>query len=199
MPSETPDNLEQNVAYGVAKAAIEWTEEKIQKLVNDFKNKEIGFIGDREVIEVVRAQRSSAEWKNYSKWIKNKEFRILIQLGISLRKLENKSLSLHELREKIRNKYGTKGLHIAEFTQNKVLGKYIESLLESCRTDEEIGLVIESFLNDIERFCVFIKGTDSVDSQAEMVKTRVYSLAPKIIVLYSFGEATKIAVKIQKK
>ncbi|MFH0970033.1 MAG: hypothetical protein V1776_01075 [Candidatus Diapherotrites archaeon] len=195
----TPEECTRAAAEGATKATLEFTADKVKSFVQRFRNRELAFIGKLEDIELVKEQRNSAEWKRYTKLVKNKEFRILIQMGITLRKLENNKDRLISLRNSIVRKYGPRGLHIAQFIQNRIIGKYMDSVLSSAMSEEELGKMLEEFLGNLERLCVYIKAEDDAEYKVKEISTRIFSMVPEVFIIYGAGEARETLDLVQKR
>lgn len=193
----TLDPIE-SASKGAAKAVLESSMDMIHKWVEKLKNRELSFIGDTENITLVKEQRNGPEWALYSQYAKDQDLRICIQMGMALRKLEKNATRLQNLRDKIRKRFGPRGLHIAQFVQNQILGKYIEHALQSAPTSDEFVKRLECFLKDIDKFWLFIRQTDNIRNTSDTCLTRIRAFSPPIFVLASNRGARQIAAKIQK-
>ncbi|PIN83536.1 hypothetical protein COV61_02805, partial [Candidatus Micrarchaeota archaeon CG11_big_fil_rev_8_21_14_0_20_47_5] len=121
-----PDPIASTVK-GAAKAVMEHFEEKFEDFIERFKRGELAFIVDKETIEVVRKQREKPSWKLYRKYVSDSDIRLQIEMGLSLRAFEKEKNyeKLDNLRRIIRNKFGTRGLHVAQLSQNGLIDKYL--------------------------------------------------------------------------
>ena len=88
---------------GLVKGTLSWGEEKIKEFARKFKNRQLVFIQDEETINLVRSQLKSGEWSLFCQYVSNKELRLLVQLGLTLRKLDTdkNEKALLNLRTKI--------------------------------------------------------------------------------------------------
>ncbi|HIH05399.1 TPA: hypothetical protein HA372_02445 [Candidatus Woesearchaeota archaeon] len=117
-----------DAAEGVTKGVLGYTEEKIKQFAKKFIDRKLIFINRPETIELVKEQLKSGEWSLCKQYIKDIDLKILVQLGLALRKLESDQVELQNLRDKIVYKYKMKGLHIAQVVQNKILRILLEVL-----------------------------------------------------------------------
>jgi hypothetical protein len=135
-----------DIAEGVTKGILSFSEEKIKELVRNFRNKKLVFIEDPQTIEVVKEQYRSGENKFYEIYIKDKELLFLVRLGLTLRKIENDQERSQNLRSKIFVKYKVEGLHVAEFVQNGVLNRYVGILIDELDSVEKLEKEIYEIL-----------------------------------------------------
>src|SRR3989344_2408323 len=150
----------ESVASGLAKGIIELSINKIKEFAGKFKNKELAFIQEKKVIDVVREQYASGESKFYGKYIEDKSLLLLVRLGLTLRKIESDKNRLANLQQKILRKYEVKGLHISYFVQNGILNRYIGILIEGITSEQELKDKINFILNNIEKHTLFISWKD---------------------------------------
>lgn len=146
-------------------------------------DRELVFVEDVEVVEVAKEQRKTSEWKIFEECIDNQDLRIPFQMGLALRKFENNPDKVTDLRQKINKKYGSKGLHIAQFVQNGFFGKYLANILEQTPTTQELKSQILNLFNDIENKVTFVKNQDAVDKKTknrEAVNKKVDQIVTKI-------------------
>lgn len=200
IPSANPV---EDISKGVAKAAFEIGEEKLKAFVDSFLHGELAFIEDKETIEIVRNQRKKPEWLLYRQYIKDPDLRLQIEMGFSLRQMENDKEKLTKFKSKIYWKYKSKGLHVAELVQRGIFGRYIGLLLENSADEKEIEERIESILNDIEKYVVFVQATDNPKYLSTTIAGRINTLLPKAMIIFSRGvdakSTTNIALKDVKK
>lgn len=182
MPDDIPSNSD--VLAGITKGLLEHAEEKAVAWVERFRNHEIVFIEDSETIDCVKKQRKGPEWKMLSEIIKDKKLRLLAQMGLALRELENDQEKTQSLRNKIHHKYGRDGLHIAEAVQNNIISNFIG--LESPNVGEPIDLTkkVETLLNNIEKYIVFIGPDDKEEVLTRRVATRLDADVPDTLILF---------------
>lgn len=182
------DDPIESASKGTTKAVIEIGGEIIREWVEKFKNRELRFIGDPENIKLVKEQRASPELKLYFQYVKDKDLRICIQMGIALRKLEKNGARLQKLRDVILSRFRPHGLHVAQFVQGQILGKYIDNALCSAPTPDECGLRLENFLKEIDKFWLFVQDMHkfSIEKVSKASITRILAFSPPIFVLSSY-------------
>ena len=192
---EINSNPIERAAEVAIKASLDWSIDKIKELALKFKNNDISFLEDTEAFEEALNQLKTEEWKFYKRYIKDKYLRILIELGLTLRKFESDDRKLKYLRDKIHERFDTKGLRIAQVIQNETLLKFSGTLLK-INNVAGITHTIEDLLNNVDRDVVFIKETDEVENLYDELKTKIYANLPRILLLISKGSANIIASSV---
>jgi len=91
---EINSNPIERAAEVAIKASLDWSIDKIKELALKFKNNDISFLEDTEAFEEALNQLKTEEWKFYKRYIKDKYLRILIELGLTLRKFENDDIKI---------------------------------------------------------------------------------------------------------
>jgi len=198
MSSEDP--LE-SIAAGATKGFLKYSAEYIRGLVTKLKNKELAFIEDLETIDTAKEQRTTSEWEIFAKYIENENFRILFQMGLTLRKLEkaNKTPQMDNLKRKILNKYDTKGLHAAQAVQNGIFSKYLGSVLELGSTPQKLKFEIENLFANIDKTVIFIRSQDNIELKTDEIVAKILANSPKTFVISSSGSANMICDTIRSK
>jgi hypothetical protein len=178
------DDGKPDIIASATKGALDWTKEEIIGIVKRIQNKDLAFIEDSETIEIVRSERSSQEWHILSTYVLDKDLRIIAQMGLTLRRMENDHNGVSNLRNKILKVYGVEGLHIAEAVQNGVLGTFIN--IGSSQSQSETDLIqrIEKVLREVDKYIVFVSADDSIDHRVKELETRLYADVPDTIILY---------------
>lgn len=197
MSDDIPSNSD--VLTGITKGLIEHAEEKALAWVDRFRNHEIVFIEDSDTIDRVKKQRKSPEWKILSEVIKDKKLRLLAQMGLTLRELENDQEKTQSLRNKIHHKYGRDGLHIAEAVQNNIISNFIG--LESPNIGELVDLTnrLEKLLNNVEKYIVFIGPEDKEEVLVRRVSIRLDADVPDTLILFGAYKAKRTAISVRSK
>lgn len=175
---------------GITKGTLEWTEEKVINLIKKFKNKNLAFIQDEEAINDAKEQRKKGEWAFFNKYIKNKDYHILFQIGLTLRSYEQQRKDFRPLQRKVINKYGEWGLHIVHFVQNGLFSKYIGNILERISSDKEIKSEVETLFKNIDNTVVYIRRTDNPKQKINMIITKIRAHSPETFIISSIGGAT---------
>lgn len=197
MPSE--DDVTKNMAEGMTSAAIHYGEEKLKILLSKIRAGKLGFIKKSETIEIVKEQRKSGEYALIKEAIRDKNLRLMVQMGLTLRRLQRKGEreQILNLRDKIRKKHGTEALHIAQFVQNGLMTPLILSISEY--SDEiELQESVEEFLKDIEVLTLWIQARDSSEDIARIANARLDAHAPRIFLVFSKESAVCIGKEVAK-
>lgn len=182
-------DLLESVAKGATKGALEWTTEKINKLAEKFANRELVFVEDPAIITLAKDQRKTSEWNLFKEFIDDHDFRILFQMGLTLRKLETQKERVEFLRDKILNKYDIKGLHIAQLIQNGFFNRFLANALERNTTPQQLKFEIKSFLDNIEKTVVFVKESDNVDYITQEIIVKIQANSPRTFMICGSGYA----------
>jgi len=185
------DNPISDIAEGQRKAELNWTKEQILGFIKDAKDGKIGIVNEiSSAYQSVKIQRSSSEWGLYSPYIKNPIFRKLANFGLQLRLCGKNMDRVRFLQGKINKKYGIPGWHIAEFVANKILSKFIVSLIDANKTAQQLTIEVEQILSNIERDVTFIHSNTDVKTEAENIITKLNVLSPDLHILTSKGSMT---------
>ena len=188
-----------SAAEGVTKGFLGWTEEKIKGLVRRFQDRDIAFVQNPETINLLKEQRNTSEWNLFREYVDDHDLRILFMLGLTLRKLEDQQDQLKSLRDKIVNKYDAKGLHIAQFIQDGLFGKFLGNALERTSTPQKLKFEIKNLFDNIEQTVVFVKETDDVYKKTEEVVAKLRANSPNTFIICSSGYAKKKCEQIKEK
>ncbi|MAG78581.1 hypothetical protein CL616_04425 [archaeon] len=178
-----------SAAEGATQGFLNWGKEEIKNWITKFKNRDLAFVNDNETIELVKEQRETGEWDLFKQYIKNKDYRILFQMGLSLRKLEKENKPYEPLKKKILKKYGRKGLQIAHFVQNKLFSRFYANLLERVNSSKQISLEIAEFLENLEKTVVFVSNVDKIETKTSEIIAKIQSGSPETFIISSSGSA----------
>lgn len=192
------ENPLEGITKGVVKGVLEFGADQIKSLVARFKNRQVAFIEDPETISLVVSQRKSEELKIYKEYIRDKKLQIIAQMGITLRKLEKDPLKVKNLREKIRKKYASKGLHIAQTVQNNILTTLIALLVQNFESRAEVQEVLNELLEDIEKYVIFVRAEDDAKSKKLEIVTRLNANLPPAMMISGYGPVCTIVREIEK-
>ncbi len=174
---------------GGIKGALEWTEEKIKEVIRKFVDRDLYFVEDLSTIEYAKEQRKKGEYVFFITYVKNKTYRVLVQMGLTLRGLEKKREDFRPLKTRILDTYKEKGLHSAQFVQNGIFSKYIGVILEGATSEKEIGSRMEELFDNIESTVAFIKNTDVPSTRATEIVIKIQAHSPDVFVLSGIGIA----------
>lgn len=194
----TPDTPLEDAAKGVTKGVLEWSKEQIENFLNKHRNKTLAFVEDKETLDAIEDQKSTAEWCIYKNYIKDKRLKMLVKLGLTLRQLKNaqEQNRLQDLRNKIIKRYGSNGLHVSEFVENSILSDYLLTELKIIRSPVDLIKNVEDLLNNIDKFIIFIQSTDEVRKSAEWIISYLKGSHPDIYILVGKSSAITITKKI---
>jgi hypothetical protein len=187
-----------DVSEGAVKGVLSFSEEKIKEVIEKFKNHELNFIEDQETIDLVKEQLKTGEWSFYKEHVKDKKLRVLIQMGLALRRLEKDPEKLQNLRDNIIFGFGEDGLHISQFVQNKILSKYLGTVVSEINSEQDLIGALEDLLKNIDKFVIFIKTNDNIERSTKKIITRIDANAPKIFILGSRKSAIDNCNKIKE-
>lgn len=177
-----------DVTQGALKAVWDIGKSEIQTLIQRLKNRELIFIEDQEIIDTVKSQKERPQFQLIRKYIKDRNLRVIIQMGLTLKSYSSDNKKLQSLRTKIVKKYGDKGLHIAELVQCDALSRYVGLLLGSAPTEKDLEDRLEEILQEIEKYAVFIQASDDITVRSDEVVTRLLANIPKAMILFSKGK-----------
>jgi len=187
-----------SLAEGAVRGFLDWTEDKIKEYVVKFRNRELAFIDDVEIINTAKEQRKTSEWQIFTKYIDDSDLRILYQMGLTLRKWEKHSKRVESLRGKIKNKYKLKGLHFAQFIQNGFFLRYYTYLLEKGITPEGLKTAVPNMLKNIENMVIFISQSDDEAVKVDQITSKIYAHSPNIFIICSTKSAMGKCENIRK-
>jgi len=188
-----------DVSEGAVTSLIKLGTEQIKVYINKFINKDLLFIGKEEIIKLAKEQKKTEEWLIFNNYVSDKKIRILIQVGLTLRELESDYEECERLRQLVLKQHGADGLHIAQFVQNGFLGNLIGTMLSKVMSKSALREDIETTLRNVERFVVFVKNQDNIEQLHSIIKTRIETFIPKILILYSYKSAMNNAKRIKEK
>ena len=192
------DDPIESATQGATKAVLDYSFDRLKQLIKRFGDRNIAFIEDPETIGIAKDLRNKGEFVFFKENVEDKELHILFQMGLTLRELEIKGKVLNQLKEKIRDKYGAKGLHIAHFVQNGLFSKYLGNILEKLSRFELKSEIQELFAH-IENKVIFIKQKDDIKQKVNEIITKINAHSPETFIISSVGSATKICEVIKTK
>ena len=191
----------EDITKGATKGTLEWTADFIKQVVKNFQENKLRFISDKENIEIAKEQYNSGELQIYKAYIEDKAKLMVLRMGLVLRRLENKGEKERKqtLREDIMKKYEIKGLHVAQFVENGILNRYIGILLDDIGSIEKFKERINEIIDNIEKYVIFVKGTDNERLVLETcLKITVANLS-MIFIVSGIGSAAQIVKNIEER
>lgn len=197
--SSEEEKIIAGAAEGATRAVLSLSEEKLKALVARFLNRDVAFVQDVETINVAKEQRNTSEYDLFKRYIDDRQLCILFQMGLTLRKLERQKDRVASLRTKILNKYGSRGLHIAQLVQNGFFNKFLASCLARTPTTQQLTTEIRTFLDDIEKTAIFVREEDNVQARTIEIQVKILANSPKHFIVAGSGYAKEICAAIGEK
>ena len=190
-----------SAAKGAVEGGLNWSSEKISELVKRFLNRELAFVEDKKNIEVVKKQREAEEYKLLQQYVPKGYLRILCQMGLALRGMENDQNRMQELKDNIYRKYRTPGVHIAELVQIKVVTQLLARLVTIYGNRPDIEKTLTAFLTQIDELALFVKKGDEKRAErlADLVMSRVDTNPTHMMIVFGRAFAKTAVLKIVKK
>ena len=208
------DDPLETAAKGAVEGGLEWSSEKLWKLVEKFRNRELRFVEDRKNIESVRAQRETAEYKFLQEYLPKGYLRILCLMGLALREMVRDKDRMNELVSDIFQRYGTSGVHITELVQMGVITELLTRLVKLFQSPSDVQKRLTSFLEQIDtgtgrqgraadgrhvREVVAQEDAKLVDSKSRLVKEQVNTNPIHMMIVFGSGHAKTVVKNIIKK
>ncbi len=190
------DDPIKSAAEGVAKAAIEWTEEKIRDAVKQFLNRKLAFIKDADNIELVKRQKQSSEYELITQYLPKGEYSTQIMMGLALREVKNEEDRVLDFGEKIKRRYGKPGLHRAEITEIGITSQLISRLVELYPTKAEVIKKLVYFLDHSEELVIFVRTNNDPMTITRLVLTRIETLSSHMMILFGSGYAKDVLLQV---
>lgn len=183
-----------------AAAAVKWALEKVPDLVSRFRNRELSFIQDEHTIDLVKRSRKQAEYSLLRKHAQGTHKRVLIQIGLTLRRLDGEGdhEGVQNLRQKIVRKYQTPGLHLAEAAQSGILSLIHEELLRMDLSDTQLDEEMNDVVESIDHYVEFIKEETEIDPKAAEISGHLTRDYPRVFVVAGIGKAVPIALEVSQ-
>ncbi|MGC8726350.1 MAG: hypothetical protein ACP5RS_07265 [Thermoplasmata archaeon] len=196
MTSNSP--LEE-VSKGFTKGLLEWSIEKITNFVTKLRNHQLALVQDDDIPRTINNIKDTPAYGLYKNYVKNKNLRYLIKLGLALRHYEQNKNSekIQKLRDRIINVYGSKGLHIAQVVENEILSSYIETVVNDAKSEHDVINKVENVLNNVDDIVKFIQISDDVITKSNEIKTYLSGSHPDTYILASKSNAIKVIRKIE--
>ncbi|HEV2165983.1 MAG TPA: hypothetical protein VGS23_03235 [Thermoplasmata archaeon] len=195
---EVPPDPVAGVVYGLGKLLAEGAARFLERV----RNREVGGSTDPEVISLVKGERRTPEFEFLKEYITDRELRVQVQLGLSLRKLQARVDSggaRETLRGNLRRRFGVAGLHVAELVQNGVVTGYLNLLVRGEPTKADIQTRIEGFLRHADEFVLFVVAGNPVEQTLEKVRMRLIARGTGTVSIYAKGSARRVLETILKR
>jgi hypothetical protein len=172
----------------------------IKKWIEKFRNKELNFLEDSKILDNTKKLKKNEEYQYFQNYVTDEKTRILFQMGLTLRDLENDKPTWEGLRNKIYKTHNTRGLHIAQFVQNRLFLKYLDVVTEKGLTHEQCSAEIQKFFDNIEITNSFVQINDNIEAVAATIIARLRVNSPHVYVISgSYESAIKKCKQIKGK
>jgi len=190
---------EDDFLSSAVKGTLSYGEDKIKEWARKFKNKELAFIQDEATIDLVKEQLKSGEWDLCKKYLRDDKLQILVQLGLTLRTLDGKKdkKAIQSLKEKILKTHGTRGIHVSQFVQNKILSEFIGSYVSQNTNVEDLIINLELLLNNIDKYVLFVKAEDNPRKLVEDAYIKLTANVPEVFIIFARESALSNGQRIQ--
>jgi len=190
-----------SVSEGAIKGLLNWSFDVVKNLASKFKDKELAFIQDEKTIRTVKEQYNSGELAIYKEYVKDKNILFLLKMGLTLRKLEEEKEDERKknLRNKIFDRYGVKGVHISQLVENGILNRYIGILIEGIVSLEKFKEDLRNVLENIEQHVIFVRVGDQGRNIIKQAITITSSHSPIIFIVSGIFSAAEIVRDCERK
>jgi hypothetical protein len=188
-------------AAGLARGTFEAVGPGVKEYAALLFNRRLAFVGRRDYIAEVKAQRQSPEWLLFREYIKDSRLSLLAQMGLTLREWESdpaRKRDIEALRSRIHSKFGKEGLHIAQVVQSRILTGVVPAVLGAVPTKERAAKLIEAFLAESYRLCRFVQEKDQAPATVRVVGDHLTMNRPPLFVLFARGSAVAVCSRIVK-
>ena len=178
---------------------MDWTKEQVLGFVERIRSRDVAFVQDPASIKLIREERKGEEWGFLREHVVDEKLRILVIMGLTLRRLEKARSDLqrlHDLRDQVRRKYGTAGLQAAELVQRGILGIFLARFLRDSRSHADIVSAVEELLERVEEYTEFVQASDSVRETVKELAVRIVARTPRMFIILGYGEAKDKAKKV---
>ena len=106
-------------------------------------------------------------------------------MGLTLRRLEEEGKPVEDLRAKIYRKHEAKGLHVAQFVQNGLFGKYLNNILPRIQNPKKLVGEIDKFFKNLDHYTLFVRKIDDPQKKTAEVLSKIHAHSPKVFILSS--------------
>ena len=174
----------------------ELTVDGAKRLVQKIQEHRAVFVTDKEGFQASREVRKSAEFLTYKRYISDRELRLEIIAGLLLRKFEERAdgqAHVHEIRQRLHDRFKPTGVRRAEFVQRGMLQRVISALEATGAPTERIAAQAQALLLRVEKHTRFVKEEDRIEQLSKEIVVRVIEEAPDTFIVFAKGRARDIA------
>lgn len=191
-----------SAARGVTEGALHFTKDEVKGLVSKFKRRKLAFLEQPATIEEALKSRKSSEFAFYKTYVKDGRARLLIQVGLALRRHEaaedtDSQKRLQSLRETILRKHESAGLHLAQAVQNHALLYLINEIIQTSE-EGDVRERVADMIADIDNRIIFVQAFETPDSKAKKITIRVHAHNPPLFMVAGARSAVPKVKKIEK-
>ena len=188
-----------NIARGAVRGALDWTTEQVEAFAAKLLNRDLAFVQNEQTIDQIQEERKGEEYLILKQHISNPRLRVLVVMGLTLRRLERDPADkrrLHSLRNKILRKYGASALRAAELVQRGIVGILYMTIISESRSPADISTAIENLLENVDQYAVFIQERDGIRATVDDLVIRIRANQPRTFVILGYGVAIEKAKKV---
>lgn len=187
------ENPIRDTAEGITRGVLSFAWEKASAAIRSVSNRELAFI-DPDIVRRVLERRKTAEWLLLKRYLGDQDDKWkLAQAGLALRDLASHPEEhdrLQRLRGRIKDRFGTKKLQIAELVQLGIVTSILAEFAKEGRTEAEIRAEVAEILDDVLGHFIFVQALDTVPGLKQRVRERLAFVSPQIAL--GTGEVRKI-------
>lgn len=199
MTADPFENPIESATKGAVKGILEWSAKSIKEFAEKIRHRDLCLLQNAAAFEEALKQRKTSEFRIFKENIEDEVLRKCFHLGLTLRGIEKDTEACNNLRKKIFNIYGVKGLHVAQFVQNGIFAKFIGLYLEEALTPKQMKKEIENLFKNLELTNSFIQYSDEVEKVADTIVVRIQSHNPKTYVISGLGSVKEKCKQIVKR
>jgi len=122
--------------------------------------------------------------------------RVTVQMGLLLRRLEMSPESkgrINEVRGRIYDQFGPRGLQGAELVQRGVFRLFLDKLLAVRPQPSDLVDSAERLVRGVERFAYFVQAKDSIRLVRDEIVVKIRANSPGTFAILGHGRAVVVA------
>ena len=182
-----------SAAEGATRGALSFFAEGAKKFLDRVLHREIVGLDRPEDVEVVKEQRRTPEWTLFSRYIRDRDLRVQVQLGLALKRAHRPvrdETKIARLRSSLIRQFGEKGLHVAEFTCLGGMSSLLRYLMDKYGSEADVAAKLEDFCHHIDSAVLFIQAGKDLSQQVERARRRIEGTLGGAVLLVARGAAT---------
>ena len=165
-------------------------------MVDRLRNRQVAFLEDPDLFDIVRTESRTEEWALYKRYVRESGLRVIVKMGLLLRHLETSPESrgrIDEVRGRIYDQFGPRGVQAAELVQRGVFRLFLDKLLSLRPEPPELGRIAERLVRGVERFTYFVQAHDAPRRVTEEIVPRIRANSPGTFIVLGHGRAVAVA------